>query len=143
MTDKDIDDWIENESLTREDIIYLLNKLCRLGTESETAITEKVTVFLKTRGKLNRVSREETANYLNMSARTLSRKLQKEKRTFYQLLNKERKRRCLIYLQCETVCGRQMTELLGLSDISHFYKAFKQWTGYSFSEAKSIMAKNH
>jgi len=143
MNDKDIDAWIENENLTQEEIANLLNKLCRLGTQSELAVTEKVAIFLRSKSQLGHVSRDEVANYLHMSSRTLSRKLKKEHSGFHKLLDEERKRRCLHYLRCNKVCGQELAELLGLSDISHFYKSFKQWTGYSFSEAKSILAKNN
>jgi AraC-like DNA-binding protein len=143
MLDQDILDWIENEGLTQEDIAYLLDKLCMLGTKSESAVTLKVVIFLKSKAQLNRVTREETAKYLNMSSRTLSRKLKQEHTAFHQLLNEERKRRCMNYMREDIVCGREITELLGLSDISHFYKSFKQWTGYSFSEAKSMLAEKH
>ncbi len=78
-----------------------------------------------------------------MSSRTLSRKLQRENTGFHKLLDEERKRRCLQYLRCNIVCGQEITELLGLSDLSHFYRSFKQWTGHSFSEAKSILAGNN
>lgn len=143
MNDKDINDWIENENLSQKEIANLLNKLCSLGTQSEVAVTEKVVIFLKSKSQLEHVSREEVANYLHMSSRTLSRKLKNEDTGFHKLLDEERQRRCLQYLRCNMVCGQELAELLGLSDISHFYRSFKQWTGHSFSEAKSLLAENH
>ncbi len=143
MIDRDILNWIGNEGLTQEDIAYLLDKLCKLGTKSGSAVTQKVVIFLKSRTQLNHVTREETANFLNMSSRTLSRKLKKEHTGFHDLLNEERKRRCLYYMRCDKVCGQEIVELLGLSDLSHFYKSFRRWTGHNFSEAKAMMAENH
>ncbi len=143
MIDRDILESVENGYLTEEDIAFLLDKLCKLGIQSGLRVKPKVIIFLKSRRDLYHVNREETAKYLNMSSRTLSRKLKKEGTGFHELLNKERKRRCLQYMRCNISCGQEMVELLGLSDISHFYKSFKQWTGYSFAETKSILAENH
>lgn len=134
---------IEHENLSSEDIGYLLDHLCRLGIQSRPEVAPKVVMFLKSRKTLDHVTREEVAKYLHMSSRTLSRKLKKENCGFHELLNGERKRRCRYYLSCNIVCGNELVELLGLSDISHFYKSFKMWTGYGFAEAKAMMAENN
>jgi AraC-like DNA-binding protein len=143
MINRELLNSIENEKLTQADIIYLLDKLCRLGTKLNSSVKLKVVIYLKSKAQLDNVNRENTAKHLNMSARTLSRKLKKEQTGFQKLLNEERQRRCLYYLENNIVCGQEIVELLGLSDISHFYRSFKQWTGYKFSEAKSLMAKNN
>lgn len=143
MVNRDVLNCLENDRLTQEDIIYLLDKLCQLGTKFKSNVSPKVVIFLKSKMRLDNVNREDAAKYLNMSARTLSRKLKKEKTGFQKLLDEERQRRCLYYLDCNIVCGQEIVELLGLSDISHFYRSFKQWTGYSFSEAKLLLAENH
>jgi len=143
MIEKEFINWIENEKLTQEDQAYLLDKLCLLATKSTPGIKPKVEIYLKSKRRLDNVNKTDTAKYLNMSTRTLSRKLEKESTGFQKLLDQERQRRCLYYLNCRVLCGREIVELLGLSDISHFYRSFKQWTGYSFSEAKSILAENH
>ncbi len=143
MINRDILESIENGCLTQGDIAYLLDRLRNLGTKTGIAVTPKVIIFLKSKTHLDHTGREEVAKYLYMSSRTLSRKLKKEHTGFYELLNEERKHRCLNYMRCNKTCGREITELLGLSDISQFYKYFKKWTGYSFSEAKAMLAENH
>ncbi|MBT7951549.1 MAG: helix-turn-helix domain-containing protein [Gammaproteobacteria bacterium] len=143
MVSRDVLNWLENDSLTQEDIIYLLDRLCRLGTKFESNVSPKVVIFLKSKTRLDNVNREDVAKYLNMSSRTLSRKLKKEETGFQKILDEERQRRCFYCMDCNIVCGQEIVELLGLSDISHFYRTFKQWTGYSFSEAKSLLAENH
>ncbi len=143
MIDRNILDGIENEDLTQEDVAYLADKLCRLGKKSATAVVPRVIIFLRSRAKLGQVSREETAKHLNMSTRTLSRKLKKEHTGFHRLLDEERQRRCLHYLHGNISCGQEFAELLGLSDGSHFYRLFKQWTGHSFSAVKTMLAENN
>ncbi len=143
MNTDDILERIENENLTQEDIAYLVDKLCRLTIKSGLEVTPKVQVFLKSRKQVGDTSREETASYLNMSSRTLSRKLKKEHTSFCELVNAEKKRRCLYYMSCNITCGQEIVELLGLSDVSHFYKVFRLWTGYGFSEAKAMLAENN
>ncbi len=143
MIDRELLDSIESENLTQEDITILIDKLCRLTTKSGLALTPKVMMYLKSRTQLGDVSREKTAKYLNMSSRTLSRKLKKELTGFHDLLNEERKRRCLYYMRCNTICTQEFIELLGMSDLSHFYKSFRQWTGYGYSEARAMLAENH
>ena len=143
MIEKEFLNWVENEKLTQEDQIYLLDKLCLLATKSTQGVKPKVEIYLKSKRRLDNVNKTDTAKYLNMSTRTLSRKLEKEKTGFQKLLNQERQRRCFQCLDCRVMSGREIVELLGLSDISHFYRSFKQWTGYSFSEAKTILAENH
>jgi AraC-like DNA-binding protein len=143
MIEKKFLNWIENEKLTHEEAVYLLDKLCSLATKSVTAMKPKVEIYLKSKSNLEHVDREHVASYLDISSRTLSRRLKKENTGFQKLLDSERKRRCLIFLQDSKVCGQEIVELLGLSDCSHFYRAFKRWTGTSFSEVKSKMAENN
>lgn len=143
MNTNEILNGIEMNNLTQEEIDNILDKLCSLNIKSRLALTPKVVMFLKSRTQLNHINREETAKYMNMSSRTLSRKLKKEHTGFHDLLNEERKRRCLYYMRCDKVCGQEIVELLGLSDLSHFYKSFRRWTGHNFSEAKAMMAENH
>ena len=143
MIEKEFLNWIENEKLTHEETVYLLDKLCLIATKSVTAIKPKVEIYLKSKSHLEDVNREELASYFDISSRTLSRRLKKENTGFQKLLDSERKRRCLIFLQANKVGGQEIVELLGLSDCSYFYRAFKRWTGTSFSEMKSKMAENN
>ena len=143
MINKEILSYVEENTFTEEEIIYLLDKLCRIGTRPKASVTSRVSLFLKSRQFLDQVGRDDTASFMNMSPRTLSRKLKKENSGFHKLLDEERQRRCLHYLRADVVRGQEIAELVGLSDISHFYRSFKQWTGYSFSEFKKMMAGNH
>lgn len=143
MIRREILDAIDNSDLDPEEMKFLLNRLCKVLIKNEDEISTKVAVYLKTRVTLEGVSREELAAQLCMSSRTLSRKLKKENFAFHDMLKEERKRRCLEYLSCRDGNGAELAELLGLADLSHFYKAFRQWTGESFSAYKLKMAEKH
>ncbi len=143
MIRREILDAIDNSDLEPEEMKFLLNRLCKVLMKTENNISTKVALYLKTRVTLEGVTREELAAQLCMSSRTLSRKLKKENFAFHDMLKEERKRRCLEYLSHRDSNGAELAELLGLADLSHFYKAFRQWTGLRFSEYKQKMAENH
>ncbi len=143
MIRREILDVIDNSDLDMDEMKFLLDKLCNVLIKTETEISTKVSLYLKTRVTLEGMTREEMAAQLCMSSRTLSRKLKKENAAFHDILKEERKRRCLEYLSRKDINGAELAEILGLADLSHFYKAFKQWTGLRFSEYKLKMAENN
>ena len=133
---------IDDSELDYDEVCFLMDRLCRSLVSTEESMRSRVSIYLRAKSSLEKVNREEVASHFFMSSRTLSRKLNKENSAFHKLLNEERKRRCKEYLSCNITSAPQLTELLGLSDLSHFYKAFKQWTGHRFSEYKKNMAES-
>ena len=129
--------------LARKDLLYLLDRIRRLLAKSDSSTTERVESFLKSRSDLCGLQLGHAAASLHMSARTLSRKLRNEGARFHVLLTNERRERCYEFLEQGVTCGSTLAYLMGLSDISHFYKLFKKWFGLGFSDYKRNMAKNH
>ena len=78
-----------------------------------------------------------------MCDRSLSRKLKSEDTTFHQLLDKERMNRCMVLMLKGVTCVDNLTEHVGFTDSSYFYKAFHRWTGTNFSDAKAMLSENH
>ncbi len=74
---------------------------------------------------------EAMAEALNMSARTIRRKLSEESTSYRELVNLERKSRALDYLQNSALDFESIAALLGFADTANFRKAFKRWTGQS------------
>lgn len=72
---------------------------------------------------------DEVANKLNMSARTLQRKLAEHSFTFQQLLEQTQQHLAGQYLKDEHLQLVEIAQLLGYSDQSAFTRAFKRWTG--------------
>jgi AraC-like DNA-binding protein len=69
------------------------------------------------------------AKRLHMSARTLARRLEDEATTFKDLVEDLRRRLALSYVGAQGVDISEVALLLGFSDTSSFYRAFKRWTG--------------
>lgn len=71
------------------------------------------------------------ATALNLSVRTMQRRLADEGTTFKQLLDNTRRELALQYIRDQTVSINEMTYLLGYSELANFSRAFKRWTGQS------------
>jgi AraC-like DNA-binding protein len=76
-------------------------------------------------------AQEEVAELLNMSARTLQRKLGEAGTTYKEVLNETRHRLALAYLSAPRNSVSDVTFLLGFSTGSSFTRAFRRWTGVS------------
>ena len=69
------------------------------------------------------------ANSLNMTARNLHRKLQKEDTSFKFLLNEVRQELAEQYIRNRSITLTEMSFMLGFSEVSSFSRAYKNWTG--------------
>jgi AraC-like DNA-binding protein len=78
-------------------------------------------------------SQEEVAEILNVSARTLQRKLGDSGTTFKEILDETRHALALAYLSAPHSVS-EITYLLGFSCTSSFTRAFRRWTGLSPSD---------
>jgi AraC-like DNA-binding protein len=66
---------------------------------------------------------------MNISPRTLRRRLIGEKTSYKSLVEDIRKNKAIDLLQTTTQSTQQIAAELGYSDLSNFYRAFKRWTG--------------
>jgi AraC-like DNA-binding protein len=71
------------------------------------------------------------AEILNMSPRTLQRKLGDARTTYKDVLNETRHDLALAYLSAPRHSVSEVTYLLGFSAVSCFTRAFRRWTGQS------------
>ena len=71
---------------------------------------------------------DHIASGLNMSARTLQRKLQEEQTSFHRLRDEARKELVAEYLQNPELSATQITYMLGFSNLPSFSSAFKSWS---------------
>jgi AraC-like DNA-binding protein len=85
---------------------------------------------------------EEIAQSLHMSVRTLHRNLQQEGVTFSKLLNQLRQEQATSYLTNPNISISEVAFLLGFSEISSFYRAFKRWTGTTPAEFRAEKLPN-
>lgn len=82
------------------------------------------------------VSEEKAAAKLNLSTRSLQRKLRSDHTTFKQLLNDVRQELAKSYIHDPSVSLMEIAFLLGYSEYSSFSRAFKRWTNTSPSKAR-------
>lgn len=85
-------------------------------------------------------SQEDIAGFLNMSARTLQRKLGDCGVKYKEILDETRRALALAYLSAPRHSVSEVTYLLGFSAGSSFTRAFRRWTGQSPSDWRSSAA---
>ncbi len=81
---------------------------------------------------------QEVASHLNMTPRTLQRRLKEEGLVFKEMIEELRKEFAMGYLRKDLSIG-EVAYLLSYADISAFTRAFKKWTGKSPSEFRKEM----
>ncbi len=74
---------------------------------------------------------DAVAQNLGMSSRTLTRRLTQDGLTYKDLLDELRRKLAFQYLSDERISIKKVAYLLGYSEISAFYHAFRRWTGSS------------
>ncbi|OLQ93974.1 Fis family transcriptional regulator [Vibrio ponticus] len=109
-----------------------LQLLAEKQTESvaQSSFLYKVNKVLQSK-EVNMISLESVAAELNMSPRTLNRRLQQEGVSFRRLYDKYRLEQSLKMLNQDNLSVTYIAHELGFSDSSAFSRAFKRWTGES------------
>ena len=79
-------------------------------------------------------TQEEVAQVLNVSARTLQRKLGDSGTTFKKIVDETRRALALAHFSAPQMSVNEVTQLLGFSCSSSLTRAFRRWTGLSPSE---------
>lgn len=74
---------------------------------------------------------EALTQTLNMSARTLRRRLAKEGTSYQRIKDNARRDAAIAYLANPALTVSDVAELVGFSDPSAFHRSFKRWTGQS------------
>ncbi|RZI44714.1 AraC family transcriptional regulator [Herbaspirillum sp. HC18] len=80
---------------------------------------------------------DTVANRLNMTSRTLRRKLQAQDTSYQNILTEVRKQLALDYLRKTRMSAEDIAAALGFSDAANFRHAFKKWTGKTPSELRA------
>lgn len=85
------------------------------------------------------VNRDEIAQKMAMSGRSLQRKLQQEGSSFQQLFDEFRHQRSLLLLQDKHLSLAEIGLRLGFAENSTFYRAFKRWQGITPGEYRQVL----
>lgn len=80
---------------------------------------------------------EDIAQRLNMTPRTLRRRLDQEGTSFKRLMEEAKRRDALRLLDDYDLDIQRVAELLGYQDPANFTRAFRQWTGQTPSEYRA------
>ena len=94
----------------------------------------RVRTVLTQRLQHSEPTEEEVAEILNVSARTLQRRLGDSGTTFTRIVDETRHAQALALFSRPQMSVNEVTHLLGFSCSSSFTRAFRRWTGYSPSE---------
>ena len=120
--------------LTRIPIVSTLRDKPRYFALSRT--TDKVLSILL-EGDLSRLRAYAVAEQLGMSCTTLRRRLRADHTSYQFLLDRARQYRCQKQLRECWQPGKCMADELGYLEVNSFYRAFRRWTGVSYSQYKT------
>lgn len=87
-------------------------------------------------GDLARLRADSVAESLGISGTTLRRRLRADHTCYQFLLDRARQYRCEQQLRRLWRPGKCLAYELGYLEVNSFYRAFRRWTGISYSEYK-------
>lgn len=88
------------------------------------------------------ITEDMIAKQLNMSLRTLQRKLQEEETSFSTIYTSIRQEMANEFIQDSQMSMTEIAYLLGFSEQANFTRAFRRWYGTSPSEARETIQKS-
>lgn len=90
-------------------------------------------------GDLSRIRSDTLSDSLRVSPTTLRRRLSRDSLTYQQILDAVRSYRCEEILAGDWAPGKCLAWDLGYAEVNSFYRAFRRWTGYNYSELKLLL----
>lgn len=102
-----------------------------LSNMDENDVVMRIKSYLVDNLSSGNVTEKKACEFLNLSQRSLQRKLEDKNVRFKDLLNNTRKDLALLYVKENHMSLTEITYLLGFSKQSNFSRAFKRWTGSS------------
>jgi AraC-like DNA-binding protein len=122
----------QNEESLREFLRLAPYPLVRRDPPGELkTLSGKIEQILAAAGPENLPTASGAASRLNMSPRTLHRRLTAEGTSFQQLKDEFRRELAVHYMQRDELSIDAIAAVMGFQDNSAFYRSFKKWTGIS------------
>jgi AraC-like DNA-binding protein len=112
-------------------------QLCAPPTGSTPSVSERVRALLARHLDSGDLQLDDIASQLALSRRSLQRRLSEEGTTFQRLVDEVRHQRCIQLLEDHGLPLEELAFLLGFSEPSAFFRAFRRWTGASPGEWRS------
>jgi len=131
---------IGNPQLAKLSDQYIISYLAGLDKNNIVQLVKGAIIDMLPSGG---VSGEKVAQRLNMSIRSLQRKLQSAHTTFGTLLDEVRQEIAENYIHDSTVSLTEIAFVLGYSEYSSFWRAYKRWTKNSPSEIRKLASNIH
>jgi len=97
--------------------------------KTDYSLSNELLAYLKHRLNIGLPTIEEAAHELNMTKRTMIRRLKREESSYQQLKDQVRCNRAVKLLTEHSMMVADVAERLGYSDAAVFARAFKSWTG--------------
>ena len=97
--------------------------------KSETRLSVRVRDLLIEMLSAGDSSIEAVCERINMSPRTLQRRLKSEGSSFKEILNETRLDLAIRYMKMADITNEEISFLLGFSDSASFYRAINKWSG--------------
>ena len=102
------------------------NYLTRYDKNDTVSLVRKVVAETLVNGEL---SKQSIAEAMNLSARTLQRRLEEQRSSVKEIIDDTRHQMALKYLDQKNHSIKEISFNLGFSDSSNFSRAFKRWEG--------------
>lgn len=133
--------YIVNRKVNNKEYRLLINPLVHSIERQfpETSYKDKIQVLLSTILGFIPPTRQNIADLMSLSLKTLQRRLSQEGATFDELLLGIRKQRVIEYLQLQQFSLEQIALFLGYKAKSQFLKAFQTWFGMSPKEYRATV----
>lgn len=107
---------------------------------STHSITHRIRAILGDDFRCELPSFDELTGLLNMSARTLRRRLEKEGTSYQRIKDNARRDLAIRLLNRDGMTVSEVAEWVGFSDPSAFHRSFKKWTGQSPGSYREVGA---
>src|SRR5690554_492336 len=105
--------------------------------ETDVNFTQKVASCVHKLLQFGSVSQEKVASKLNISIRTMQRKLKEEGANYQHILDEERRAQAEFLLLNSQYSLTDISEQMGFTETSSFTRSFKAWTGMTPGKFRS------
>jgi len=126
----------------------LLQTLTQQAESMMDEIKQKKTIILQVRAVLRQLMehelprKEKVAEALDMTERTLQRRLQEAGTGYQNLLDDIRRETAIEWLTTTHVAINEIASNLGFSEVRSFHRRFKSWTGHAPGEYRTLHTKS-
>ncbi|HCM05021.1 MAG TPA: AraC family transcriptional regulator [Oceanospirillales bacterium] len=126
----------------------LLQSLTQQAESIMDELKQKNTITLQVRGVLRRLMehelprKEKVAEALEMTERTLQRRLREAGTGYQQVLDDIRRETAIEWLTTTQVAITDIASNLGFAEVRSFQRRFKSWTGHAPGEYRTLHAKS-